>query len=215
MVTLDILSDPICPWCYIGKTRLERAIAKAGVDPFEITWRPFQLNPDMPPEGVDRTAYLETKFGKDRAASFYAQIEETAKADGLDVDFGAIKRTPNTIDAHRVIRWAAQAGHQTPLVQELFERYFRRGEDISDHTILADAAGIAGLDRDVIARLLTTETDRDEVIAEDRQARDMGVSGVPTFIVASRHVVNGAQPPELWEQVIADILNPDAAQGSA
>ncbi|MBB5514801.1 putative DsbA family dithiol-disulfide isomerase [Rubricella aquisinus] len=215
MITLDILSDPICPWCYIGKHRLEKAMAAAGVNPFEITWRPFQLNPDMPAEGVDRTAYLETKFGKKRAAGFYAQIEETAKADGLDVDFAAIKRTPNTIDAHRVIRWAAQAGHQTPLVQELFERYFTRGQDISDHAVLSDAAEIAGLDRDVIVRALSTDADRDAVIDEDKQARTMGVNSVPTFIVAGRHVVNGAQPPELWERVIQDILSLDGTKGTA
>ncbi|MEL6584428.1 MAG: DsbA family oxidoreductase [Pseudomonadota bacterium] len=209
-VSLTILSDPICPWCYIGKTRLNRAIKVAGVNPFEVTWRPFQLNPDMPPEGVDRQAYLEAKFGKERAEEFYAQIEDTALSEGLKVDFSAIERTPNTVDAHRVIRWSFEVGVQSVLMDELFDRFFRRGEDISEHSVLVEAAQAAGMDGDAIARLLAGDTEREAVLAEDAQAREIGVQAVPTFIVANRHVVQGAQPHDLWVRVINDIQAQEA-----
>ena len=113
MITLDIISDPICPWCYIGKTHLETATQRAGFDPFDVQWRPFQLNPDMPKEGMDRKAYLEAKFGKERAEGFYKQIEDTAIEAGLDVRFDLIERTPNTFDAHRLIRWSP---HLPPII---------------------------------------------------------------------------------------------------
>ena len=117
MVKLDILSDPICPWCYIGKANLDRALSQRPDHELAIEWHPFQLNPDMPDEGMDRRTYLETKFGgKERAVTVYAQIEQAAKDAGLDVDFGAIKRTPNTINAHRLIHWAGVEGRQTAVV---------------------------------------------------------------------------------------------------
>lgn len=205
MVHLDILSDPICPWCYIGKTRLDRAIKQTGLNPFEVVWRPYQLNPDMPAEGVDRRAYLEAKFGAERAESFYAQIEDTALSEGLDVDFKAIERTPNTIDAHRLIRWSFDAGVQSLLMDELFRRFFKAGEDLSDHAVLIAAAETVGLDATAIGRLLSGDADRDAVIAEDKHARDMGVQAVPTFILGHRQVVQGAQPHDLWVNVINDI----------
>lgn len=205
MVQLDIISDPICPWCYIGNTRLERAIRETGTNPFQITWRPYQLNPDMPTEGVDRKAYLDAKFGAERAEEFYANIEDTALADGLKVDFSKISRTPNTVDAHRLIRWAFEPGLQTAMVNELFDRFFRCCEDISEHGVLLDAAEAVGLERAPIARLLEGDADRDAVLAEDKQAREMGVTGVPTFIIANKHVVTGAQPHDLWVRVIQDI----------
>lgn len=206
MIQLDIVSDPICPWCYIGKHRLRKAIAAAGRNPFSIVWRPFQLNPEMPPEGMDRRSYLDAKFGKDTAARFYQQIEDTAAADGLPVNFAAISRTPNTIDAHRLIRWSFEPGKQDAVVDALFDRYFVQGQDISDHVVLLDAAEACGLERDVIARLLASDAEIETIRAEDAEARKIGVTGVPTFIVANRHVVSGAQPPELWSQVIDDIL---------
>ncbi|MEL6679320.1 MAG: DsbA family oxidoreductase [Pseudomonadota bacterium] len=212
MIQLDIISDPICPWCYIGKAKLDQALESAGAQPFDIHWRPFQLNPDMPPEGMDRRAYLEGKFGKDRATSFYAQIEEAARDAGLDVDFAAIARTPNTIDAHRVIRWARTTGNQSRVVSQLFTRYFRQGQDISDHDVLLDAAEAAGMEREIVARLLSGDADRAEVIAADQEARGMGVQGVPTFIVARQYVLSGAQDPALWRKVIAELTGAEAAQ---
>ncbi|MGB0411395.1 MAG: DsbA family oxidoreductase [Pikeienuella sp.] len=205
MITLDIISDPICPWCYIGKTHLDMAIQRVGRQPFDITWRPFQLNPTMPPEGMGRREYLEAKFGKENATKFYGQIEDAAHAAGLNVRFDLIDRTPNTFDAHRLIRWSRSTGQQTMLVHQLFVRYFEKGEDISDRDLLLDAAVTIGMDRDVVAGLFERDADRTLVEEEEAAAREMGVSGVPTFIVASKHVLTGAQPPELWAQVLEEL----------
>lgn len=214
MTRLDILSDPICPWCYIGKASLDRALETAG-NPFDLRWRPFQLNPDMPPEGMDRRAYLEAKFGgPDGAARTYARIAQAAADAGLDLDFARIARTPNTLDAHRLIEWARAEGCQTRVVAELFRRYFRAGEDISAPDTLADAAAAAGMDPGVVRRLLAGDNDRERVREEDAAARAMGVSGVPTFILGGRYVVTGAQPPELWTRLIGELAAAAEAQNA-
>ena len=206
MIKLDILSDPICPWCYIGKANLDRALAKHPDHPFEIEWHPFQLNPDMPKEGMDRRAYLEAKFGgKDGAVSVYSRIAEAAQTAGLNVDFGAIQTTPNTINAHRLIHWAGLEGRQTAVVSRLFKAYFEEGRDIGDRDVLLEIADGVGLDRSMIARLLDSDADVVDIQARDAHARDRGVTGVPTFVVGNRHVVPGAQPPELWAQVIDEL----------
>lgn len=206
MVKLDILSDPVCPWCYIGKAQLDRALAADPDHPFSIEWHPFQLNPDMPKSGMDRRAYLETKFGgKENAARAYASVATAAQAAGLTIDLAAISRTPNTVDAHRLIHWAGIEGRQGAMVDALFAAYFTQGRDIGDAEVLADLADQAGMDASVVARLLKTDTDVAEIGSRDEHSRQMGINSVPTFIVASRHAVPGAQPPELWAQVIADI----------
>ncbi len=206
MVTLDIISDPICPWCYIGKARLDQAIAETGVDPFDVSWRIFQLNPDMPPEGMDRQHYLETKFGgKEGAERVYSNVRRTAAATGLELDFDAIRRTPNTFDAHRLIRWAKATGDQPAVVQQLFHRYFEKGEDISDHETLLDVAQSAGMERAVVAKLLAGDADRDILTEEEQAARRMGVGGVPCFVIGGRYVLQGAQDVETWKKVIAEI----------
>lgn len=206
MVKLDIISDPICPWCYIGKTQLDRALEAHPDHPFQVEWHPFQLNPDMPREGMDRRTYLETKFGgREQAVSVYARIAEAAEAAGLDIDLAAIERTPNTLDAHRLIHWAGVEGRQTAVVSALFRAYFKEGRDIGDPEVLADIADEAGLDAALIHRLLASDADLDDIRARDAWAREHGVTGVPTFVVAQRHAVPGAQPPELWARVIAEI----------
>ena len=206
MVRLDIISDPICPWCYIGKANLDKAIAETGVNPFDIDWRIFQLNPDMPPSGMDRKAYLEAKFGgPDGATQVYDRVGEYAREAGLDLKFDAIPRTPNTMDAHRLIRWARTTGQQTALVQQLFVRYFERGEDISDHATLLDAAESVGMEREVVQTLLEGDADRETLAEEEAAAREMGVTGVPCFIVGGRYVLQGAQPPETWVKVIREL----------
>lgn len=213
MVKLDIISDPICPWCYIGKANLDRAIAETGVNPFQIEWRIFQLNPDMPPEGMDRQQYLEWKFGgPERAQAIYDRIRGAAAEAGLTVAFEKMTRTPNTMDAHRLIRWAHTTGRQTELVSRLFVRYFEEGADISDRDELLAAAEAIGMETDVVARLLASEADRAELAAEDRAAREMGVTGVPTFIVGGKHAVPGAQPPELWAKVIRELMAAPAGE---
>ena len=183
-VKLDILSDPICPWCYIGKTHLDKALADVEDQPFEIEWHPFQLNPDMPADGMDRRAYLEKKFG------------------GKE---GGIQRTPNTMKAHRLIHWAGLEEKQTAVVDALFKAYFERGQDIGANGVLLDIAAEAGLDRAMVERLLSGDADQELIQGRDAHSRAMGVSSVPTFIVANHHAVPGAQKPELWKQVSKDI----------
>jgi predicted DsbA family dithiol-disulfide isomerase len=203
---LDILSDPICPWCYIGKANLDAVLRERPDHPFEIEWHPYQLNFDMPPEGMDRRSYLEAKFGgRKKAAENYVPVVEAAESAGLDIAWDRIERTPNTLDAHRLIHWAAMEGRQTAAVSALFEAYFQRGEDIGDHAVLADVAERIEMDREMVARLLDSAADRSEVVARDAHARERGVTGVPTFVVGQSHVVPGAQPPDLWRQVIEEL----------
>lgn len=211
MVKLDIMSDPICPWCYIGKANLDRALAQRPDHPFLITWHPFQLNPDMPKSGMDRREYLETKFGgKDGAVQAYAPVVEHAEAAGLTINLDAIKTTPNTIDAHRLIHWAGIEQKQNAVVDALFQAYFVDGRDIGDSDTLADVADSAGLDASVILRLLATEEDLKDIVDRDAAARGMGVNSVPTFIVGSQHAVPGAQPTELWLKVMDDLAQQEA-----
>ena len=205
-IKLDIISDPICPWCYIGKTHLDRALADHPDHPFVIEWHPFQLNPDMPAEGMERRAYLEAKFGgKDGAVHAYAPIVDHAEKAGLSIDFEAMKRTPNTVDAHRLIHWAGIEGRQTAAVSALFKAYFTEGRDIGDPEVLADIADGIEMDAAVVSRLLQSDEDRQLILDRDAHSRKMGVSSVPTFIVANQHAVPGAQPPELWSKVIREL----------
>ncbi|MBY6081328.1 DsbA family oxidoreductase [Ruegeria arenilitoris] len=207
-VKLDILSDPICPWCYIGKTNLDKALASVPDHPFVIEWHPFQLNPDMPEGGMDRREYLERKFGgKEGAVRAYAPVVEHAEKAGLNIDFEAMKRTPNTLDAHRLIHWAGIEGKQNRVVDALFTAYFVQGRDIGDHEVLADIADSVGMDAAVVLKLLKSDADRDDIRQRDTHSREMGVNSVPTFIVANQHAVPGAQPPELWAQVIGEIMS--------
>ncbi|SFB82813.1 DsbA family oxidoreductase [Tropicimonas isoalkanivorans] len=206
MIKLDILSDPICPWCYIGKTLLFRALEDRPDHPFVIEWHPFQLNPDMPPEGMDRRAYLEAKFGsREKVVEAHVPVDAAAEAAGLSIDFGAIARTPNTLDAHRLIHWAGIERRQTDVVAALFDAHFADGRDISDHDVLADIADTAGMDAAVIRRLLASDSDVEEIRTRDAHARERGITGVPTFIVAETHVVPGAQQTELWLKLIDEI----------
>ena len=216
MIKLDILSDPICPWCLIGKANLDRALAQRADHPFEIEWHPFQLNPDMPAGGMDRREYLETKFGgRDRAVAVYGRIAEAAEAAGVEIDFEGITRTPNTLDAHRLIHWAGLEGRQTPMVSALFRAYFREGRDIGDRAVLRDLAEGVGMDRAMTERLLESDADAEDIRGRDAHARARGVTGVPTFVVAQAHVVPGAQPPELWAQVIDELTQQAQADGDA
>ncbi len=210
VVKLDIMSDPICPWCYIGKSYLDRAMEQNPDHPFQIEWHPFQLNPDMPAEGMDRRAYLEGKFGgKEGAVKAYAPVVEHAKTAGLKIDFEAMKRTPNTLDAHRLIHWSGIEGRQTAAVSALFKAYFVEGRDIGDADTLADIADSIEMDAAVVRRLLASDADQQLIIDRDAHSRKMGISSVPTFIVAGKHAVPGAQPPELWSKVIAEMSAQD------
>ncbi len=205
-IKLDIMSDPVCPWCYIGKTHLDRALAAHPDHPFVIEWHPFQLNPEMPREGMDRRAYLEGKFGgKEAAVRAYAPVVEHGEKAGLTINFEAMQRTPNTLDAHRLIHWAGIEGRQTEAVDALFDAYFVQARNIGDAEVLADISDAIGLDAAVIARLLASDVDAQDIRDRDAHSRKMGITSVPTFIVGGKHAVPGAQPPELWAKVIAEL----------
>lgn len=206
MVQLDIFSDPICPWCYIGKAYLDRALEAHPDHPFRIRWLPFMLNPAMPQEGMDRREYLEGKFGgQEGAVKSYLPVEEHAKKAGLTINLDRIARTPSTIDAQRLIHWAGIEGRQTPVVSALFRAYFVDGRDIGDRETLADIADSMGMDAALVMRLMNSDSDRKEIVEQDATARGMGVTSVPTFVVAQKHAVPGAQPPELWAKVIEEL----------
>ena len=206
MIRLDIFSDPVCPWCYVGKANLDRALATHPDHPFQIQWHPFQLNPDMPPEGVAKRAYLEKKFGgKARVDAVHDRLREVAKAAGVDMNPDKPQRMPNTLNAHRLIHWAGIEGVQSPVVTALMRAYWVEGRDIGDPETLADIAAENGMDRDATLRLLQSDADADDIQARDRDARHKGVTAVPTFLIAQQYVVSGAQPPETWEQVIAEL----------
>ncbi|MBI6629113.1 DsbA family oxidoreductase [Pontibaca salina] len=206
VVSLDILSDPICPWCYIGKAQLDRALAAEPGHPFAIQWHPFMLNPEMPREGMDRRTYLEAKFGGQEAAiKAYLPVAEHAQKAGLTINFDVMLRTPNTVDAHRLIHWAGIEQRQNAVVDALFDAYFVQGRDIGSNEVLADIADTIGMDASVVRRLLQSDSDVQNIRDRDTQAREMGVSSVPTFIVAGKHAVPGAQPPELWQKVIREL----------
>lgn len=206
-VKLDIISDPICPWCYIGKTHLDKALAEIPDHPFVIEWHPFQLNPDMPRAGMDRRAYLEAKFGgKEGAVKAYAPVVEHAEKAGLSIDFEGMKRTPNTIDAHRLIHWAGIEGKQSAMVDALFDAYFAKARDIGDRDVLVEISESIGMQGEVTRQLLSGGSDVEDIRNRDSHSRKMGVSSVPTFIIANQHAVPGAQQPGMWKQVIADIM---------
>jgi len=206
MVKLDIISDVICPWCYIAKAHLDKAMTEVPDHPFTIEWHPFQLNPDMPAGGIGRREYLEGKFGgKDGAIKAYAPVVQAAEAAGLKIDFDGMARTPNTLDAHRLIHWAGIEGKQTAVVSALFEAYFVQTRDVGDFDVLCDVADSVDMDAALVRRLLDSDEDRKMIQDRDKHSREMGVNSVPTFIVANQHAVPGAQPPEMWVKVMGEI----------
>jgi predicted DsbA family dithiol-disulfide isomerase len=193
---LDIFSDVICPWCFIGKRRLERALAERPQPELALRWRAFQLNPDMPREGMDRAAYLLAKFGHARAGQIYQTIRQVGEVEGIPFRFEKIRRTPNTIDAHRLIRLADLVGLQDAMVEALFQAYFVEGGDLSDTAVLAEIAASAGIDRSEAAEYLASEANVAEVRAESDFAYKVGITGVPCFIANGQYAISGAQEPE-------------------
>ena len=209
---IDIFSDTICPWCFIGKRRLERALAERPQLDLTIHWRAFQLNPDMPAGGMDRSQYLELKFGgASNADAIYDQVRAAGETEGIDFAFERMKRTPNTIDSHRLIRHARQ-GHQDAVVQALFDAYFLRAEDIGDPEVLVAAAAEAGLDAEEARAFLASDAEAEAVRAEDKSARQAGISGVPCFIFNGQHALAGAHPPEVLHQLFDLANQEDAAE---
>jgi predicted DsbA family dithiol-disulfide isomerase len=193
-VTIDIISDVVCPWCYIGKRRLERALAELPQIRPLIHWRPFQLDPTIPLAGLDRTEYLRNKFGSlERVQAIQQRLIDSGLGEGVAFQFERISRSPNTLDAHRLIRWAYGAGVQNAVVERLFELYFIAGSDIGDRGLLCAVAQENGMQGAVVAKLLDDGADQAAVSAEIAAAQQLGVTGVPTFIFAGRLAVSGAQ----------------------
>lgn len=206
MIRLDIFSDPVCPWCLIGKTLLDRALESRPDHPFAIQWHPFQLNPGLPKGGVGHVDYLAARFGsKEKAIQAMLQVAEQARIAGAEIAMEKVTRLPNTLDAHRLIHWAGIEGRQTPMVARLFRAHWREGEDIGDAATLARLAGEVGMEAAAVARLLASDADADDISARDRDARDKGVTAVPTFLIAQSYVIAGAQPVETWQQVIDEL----------
>jgi predicted DsbA family dithiol-disulfide isomerase len=212
MIRIDIVSDAICPWCYIGKRRLERALASEGAEEIVAGWRPFQLNPDMPAEGMDRKEYLRLKFGSDTGGERYKHVIAAGLEEGIPFDFAAMKRTPNTIAAHRLIRRAEADGTQDATVEALFVAYFTRGADIGDLDVLADVAASVGADRAAMRAYLESGEGEAEIRAEDKFAREVGIQGVPCFVIERKYAISGAQPPEAFAEVFARV-RAEAANG--
>ncbi|MBV8392538.1 MAG: DsbA family oxidoreductase [Alphaproteobacteria bacterium] len=212
---VDIVSDTICPWCYIGKRRFERALEVSGRNDIAISWRPFQLNPDMPPEGMTRDDYVRAKFGGgDRPRQIYQAIAESGREAGIEFQFSRVKRTPNTVLSHRLVHWSAKNERQDEVVAELFKAYFEDGLDIGEIDVLVGCAKRAGLDAQLAHRFLLTDEGRQEVVASDVYARRLGINGVPCFIVNRKYAVSGAQPPSAFVEVF-NLAERDAATSAA
>jgi predicted DsbA family dithiol-disulfide isomerase len=215
--TITVISDAICPWCFIGKRQLERALAiLAGQgQPFAVAWYPYQLNPDMPAEGVERAAYRAAKFGSaERGREIDARLADAGAAVGIGFNFGAMRRTPNTVAAHRVIRAAAAEGRQDAVVERLFSAYFLEGRDIGDAEVLSACVAEAGGDAVATRAMLASDANRAEVLAEDEAARRAGISGVPSFVLAGHVLFSGAVPAETMAEAFAaawKVLGRDAA----
>lgn len=213
---LDVFSDTICPWCYVGKRRLERALEARPQRDLTIRWRAFQLNPGMPAEGMDRKAYIDAKFGgSERARAILDTVRAAGGGEGIAFAFDRIKRTPNTLQSHRLIRFAGGQDRQDETLEALFRAYFLEGRNIGDRAVLADVAEDAGLDRDEAADYLAGETDAEAVLGEDALARRAGINGVPCFIFNGRFALSGAQEPEAFFQLFDLAREEEQVRGEA
>ena len=205
-LSIDVVSDIVCPWCYVGKRQLDKALELIPEVEVDIRWRPYQLNPQMPKEGMDRTEYMESKFGKGASKGFYTSLENVGEELDIRFNFEAIKFAPNTLNAHRLIHWASYKGNdqsdakttnQTSLVTELFEVYFEQGGDLGDHDVLVDAAKSLGMDGELVSDLLNGDRDVETITDQVAIAGKMGITGVPCFIIENKYAVMGAQSPDI------------------
>jgi predicted DsbA family dithiol-disulfide isomerase len=204
---IQVVSDVVCPWCYIGKRRLEKALALLPRHDVDIHWTAFQLNPGAPPEGWNRLEYRIAKFGSaEVSARLEARVSEAGALEGIPFRFDLIEKTPNTFDAHRLIRLAAGEGCQNTLVENLFRAYFIEGRNIGDPTVLIDIATASGLPAVRVRQLLESSESAAEVRHEEAEAKSQGVSGVPTFFLNGQALTSGAHPPQLLADILAPLL---------
>jgi predicted DsbA family dithiol-disulfide isomerase len=211
---IDVISDTVCPWCFIGKRRLQRAMEMRPNIVFDVKWRPYQLDTTVPRAGMDRQAYMRLKFGDDpkKIVEMYKLIAAEGEKEGIAFDFAAIQRRPNTLDSHRLIRWAEGHGVQDEVVERLFIAYFENGEDIGDIRVLADIADISGMDGVETAQMLEDGTDLELVAREDQIAREMGVTGVPAMIFGGKLAVSGAREAQVLASVIDRVTEMNGGQ---
>ena len=213
---LDVFSDTICPWCYVGTRRLERALQARPQRDLTIRWRAFQLNPGMPADGMDRKAYIDAKFGgAERARAIYDTVRAAGASEGIAFDFDRIRRTPSTLQSHRLIRFAGGQDRQNETMEALFRAYFTDGRNIGDRAVLAEVAADAGLDRDEATDYLAGDTDAEAVLGEDALARRAGINGVPCFIFNGRFALSGAQEPEAFFQLFDLAREEEVGRGEA
>ena len=209
---IDIVSDTVCPWCFVGKRKLELALSQRPNIPFDIHWRAYRLDPDVPRGGVDRKAYMKAKFGDSpRTSAMSDAIKAAGESVHIAFAFDRIEKRPDTIDSHRLIRWAATSGKQNDVVERLFKAYFEEGRDIGDPAVLIDVAGETGMDADLVKDLLAKDADRALVEQEDALAHRMGISGVPTFIFANKYLISGAHDADKLVKVIDKTLSESAS----
>lgn len=212
---IDVVSDVACPWCYVGKNRLVAAAERlAGEYALDIRWHPYQLDPALPKAGKDRTQYMTEKFGSmDRVGKIHQTLAELGREIGIAFDFDAIKVSANTLDAHRLIRWAGAQGAaaQMKMVSALFRAFWEEGRNIGDDAVLAELAAEAGLDPAIVGPLLESDADRAEVARDVENAQRMGISGVPCFILDGKYAVMGAQSVEALEEAIRKVAADRAA----
>jgi len=212
-VSIDIVSDVVCPWCYVGQKRLEEAMTLAPEIGIDLRWRPYQLDPTIPPEGLDRDSYMKAKFGEDgRLEEMQVRLEEIGRDVGIVFHFADIARSPNTLDAHRLIRWAASADNnvQNAVAKRLFQFYFEEGRDVGDRAVLIEAARECGMDATLVETLLAAGADTQEVKTEIETARRMGVTGVPCFLFENRYAIIGAQDAETLADAMRQIAGAKA-----
>ena len=213
---IDIVSDTVCPWCFIGKRRLEKALALRPDMEFDIRWRAYRLDPSIPPEGVDRKQYMQAKFGNNpNRQAMQDALKQAGDGEGIAFAFDKIARSPNTIDSHRLIRWAASAGVQNEVVERLFEAYFEEGRDIGNADVLVEIASDAGMDSATVADLLEQGADREIIENEDAMAHRLGITGVPTFIFQNKYLVSGAVDPEALLEIIDKVTALAAESGES
>jgi predicted DsbA family dithiol-disulfide isomerase len=204
---IDVISDVVCPWCFIGKRRLEGALerwraAHPDAPAPEVTWRPFQLNPTLPEQGTSRREYIRRKFGEQAGKDMYARVAAVGQEVGIPFAFDAIERQPNTLAPHALIGAAAELGIQDAVVEALFRAYFLEGRDMTDRATLVDVATAAGMTREQAEKVLDSPEARESAALEDERAREIGVSGVPFFIFEGKLAVSGAQPAEVLVQAM-------------
>jgi predicted DsbA family dithiol-disulfide isomerase len=202
-LTVEVVFDLVCPWCFLGVRRLRRALANRPDIAADLAWRPFLLNPDMPAGGMPRQDYLLRKFGaEERARRLHQTITELGRAEGVVFRFERIRRMPSSLDAHRLVRWAAPQADADGLVDSLFEAFFAEGADLGDPAVLAALAARQGFEAAEVRRFLASGVEADAVHAENLRAHRLGINGVPCFVVGERHAIAGAQEPEVIERLL-------------